>query len=1000
MPITVEEAVLIKDLTLNTGGLNLTSLIPIAKDTAGVFSTVRVPFSEVLALVKSNLNKSDVGLSNVVNVDTSTTQNITDFTNKRFVTDIGLSVISNTSGTNTGDETYTTIIQKIGYTPFDASLIVDYVKKDTQNIVTSQFNLVQYKDNPSALNNQRIKITLQDDGLLVNRVGYFGENNNPNRVLIGIDKITKISDYAGNNKEYAIFSKKENYNFNQYLIQNEDKNITLFSKNFDQKIFKNKAIVGVIRNIDFENINSFNLVQSNATFSIVDKTLQVNSADAETSNDYFIVSPENIGDNTNLVKKYVLNSFEIQIPIFEVTSDAPISGGGIGIGLVSSDNLIGYIVKLDLSDDSTRGRVSVGTLSTGVYTELVSSAINLSYSIGDFLAVSLKKDNKGNLSAKFFNTTTNTFVETNHINVNTGARISSVRLFAYAGTQRIYAINVLDTSPKIKETILVGDSITGGYGGIIVSDSISLYQAGGATTGQILETIEGIINSGASHAIVMLGMNDAGSSISTALFLDNFKKIISALKSANIGVTICHITPSADVTKNGFIQGYNTAINTEYTGQYTIVKTYELLSIGNTTTGILNTIYDSGDGIHPNSLGQRTLLNKIIESQQGKYLSTRTIVGSLKVIDSGELDKTIFSVGDENNTLGSWIIVNAGNPTTRRVLLGKTPTLTTISLDPLGISNFANGLTVGTSLGVTGTTTSTRLSITDTLASAEIASIGAIGTTGRWAFQNAGTTRVQLKGYNGTTENIRIDPAVGYMTLVQIIAGSFTKTGTSLARIVSEPNTATVASLSLTPSALVDVTSAQNGDIWNTGTNIILFQNGVKSSIPFNIFLQNAAVTVANTVTATTLLSAGVAPINTKIIAANFFNRIGKKVNIKGNGIISLVAGTTVLTITITIGGTTVTFTDSITTGTAVVNQPFDLNIETMCTTVGATGVSLSSGTMIYKSATQSALMMSLTNTATVLNTTIANTINLTATFSVANAGNAITLRNCEINIL
>ena len=50
------------------------------------------------------VTKTDVGLSNVPNLDTSTTANITDFTNKRFVTDTQQTVIGNTSGINTGNQ--------------------------------------------------------------------------------------------------------------------------------------------------------------------------------------------------------------------------------------------------------------------------------------------------------------------------------------------------------------------------------------------------------------------------------------------------------------------------------------------------------------------------------------------------------------------------------------------------------------------------------------------------------------------------------------------------------------------------------------------------------------------------------------------------------------------------------------------------------------------------------------------------------------------------------
>lgn len=57
-----------------------------------------------------SLTKSDVGLGNVVNVDTTTTANITDSSNKRFITDAQQTVLGNTSGTNTGDQlTFKTI---------------------------------------------------------------------------------------------------------------------------------------------------------------------------------------------------------------------------------------------------------------------------------------------------------------------------------------------------------------------------------------------------------------------------------------------------------------------------------------------------------------------------------------------------------------------------------------------------------------------------------------------------------------------------------------------------------------------------------------------------------------------------------------------------------------------------------------------------------------------------------------------------------------------------
>lgn len=58
--------------------------------------------------------KTDIGLSNVQNIDTTTTVNITDSFDKRFVTDAEKTKLNNTSGVNTGDETKESIETKLG----------------------------------------------------------------------------------------------------------------------------------------------------------------------------------------------------------------------------------------------------------------------------------------------------------------------------------------------------------------------------------------------------------------------------------------------------------------------------------------------------------------------------------------------------------------------------------------------------------------------------------------------------------------------------------------------------------------------------------------------------------------------------------------------------------------------------------------------------------------------------------------------------------------------
>lgn len=90
-----------------------------------------------------SVTKTQVGLGNVPNTDCTTTSNITDSINKRFVTDTEKTNITHSnrtsldlvSGTNTGDETSSTIVTKIGdgskisstYLPSYVDDVLEYV---------------------------------------------------------------------------------------------------------------------------------------------------------------------------------------------------------------------------------------------------------------------------------------------------------------------------------------------------------------------------------------------------------------------------------------------------------------------------------------------------------------------------------------------------------------------------------------------------------------------------------------------------------------------------------------------------------------------------------------------------------------------------------------------------------------------------------------------------------------------------------------------------------
>lgn len=70
----------------------------------------------------------------------ATTADIADSTNKRYVTDAQLTVIGNTSGTNTGDETNATIKSKLGITTLSGSNTGDQTSIVGITGTTAQFN--------------------------------------------------------------------------------------------------------------------------------------------------------------------------------------------------------------------------------------------------------------------------------------------------------------------------------------------------------------------------------------------------------------------------------------------------------------------------------------------------------------------------------------------------------------------------------------------------------------------------------------------------------------------------------------------------------------------------------------------------------------------------------------------------------------------------------------------------------------------------------------------
>lgn len=89
-----------------------------------------------------SVTKSQVGLGSVLDVDTTTTANISDSTDKRFVTDANLTLLGLTSGTNTGDNSPNSLYSGLATSKQDTLVSGTNIKTVNSNSLLGSGDLV------------------------------------------------------------------------------------------------------------------------------------------------------------------------------------------------------------------------------------------------------------------------------------------------------------------------------------------------------------------------------------------------------------------------------------------------------------------------------------------------------------------------------------------------------------------------------------------------------------------------------------------------------------------------------------------------------------------------------------------------------------------------------------------------------------------------------------------------------------------------------------------
>ena len=185
------------------------------------------------------------------------------------------------------------------------------------------------------------------------------------------------------------------------------------------------------------------------------------------------------------------------------------------------------------------------------------------------------------------------------------------------------------------------------------------------------------------------------------------------------------------------------------------------------------------------------------------------------------------------------------------------------------------------------------------------------------------------------------------------------------------------------------ITLDRNPDLATTGSGVVLADSvGTLSKgadlTALGIYAETVGSTVQNTISATSIFNTVVGSTS---LPANFFG-VGKTITIFISGTYAQTSGSNTCTIALTIGGVAMG-SIALTHGNTLSATYFDAQFTLTCRTAGASGTIQYQGKGVLNTSSPSFYFQSSTTSGSI-NTTSANTIAVTATWSAANAANIL----------
>jgi hypothetical protein len=195
-----------------------------------------------------------------------------------------------------------------------------------------------------------------------------------------------------------------------------------------------------------------------------------------------------------------------------------------------------------------------------------------------------------------------------------------------------------------------------------------------------------------------------------------------------------------------------------------------------------------------------------------------------------------------------------------------------------------------------------------------------------------------------------------------------------------------------------------NGKTWwdSVQKGISAFLGGIQQQLSGTIFVATASAAATNTTNETSLIGTGV---GSKTLPANFLVP-GKVLRVRGGGIFSSLATPGTLTFKFKLGSTVIAQ-QTITPPVSGANNSWICDLRMICRSSGGGGTVMPEGSIslaAYTGATgtgsRTAIDMNNQSAAVTVDTTVAQTIDLTATWATANASNSITGADINIEVL